>query len=53
MSFGRGKAFNMSGNVGIQLIFKNGDQLLIGTKKPQEAALFLKELGYFNPNDFV
>ena len=32
-----GKAFNIKGNQGIQLILKNGNRLLIGTQKPQEA----------------
>lgn len=32
-SFKNGKAFNISGNMGIQIIFKNHSKLLIGTKK--------------------
>lgn len=34
----RGKAYNVSGNRGIQLVFKNGRQLLIGSQKPYELA---------------
>ncbi len=30
----RGGAYNVSGNVGLQLEFKNGDKLLIGTQQP-------------------
>jgi len=33
-----GKAYNMSGNKGVQLIFKNGKRLLIGSQKPDELA---------------
>lgn len=39
-----GKAYNISGNQGIQLVFKNGDKLLIGTNKPQEAANVLNSI---------
>jgi len=40
-----GKAFNVSGDTGIQLVFKNGKKLLIGTNKGQEAANLLAALG--------
>ena len=33
---GRGKAINVSGDIGIQLVFKNGEKLLIGTQKKEE-----------------
>ena len=36
--FGKGKAYNVSGDQGIQLVFKKGSKLLIGTQKPNEAA---------------
>lgn len=42
--FGRGSALNVSGNTGIQLVFKNGTKLLIGTRQPQEAIAALKRL---------
>lgn len=35
---GRGKAYNLSGNKGVQLVFKNGKRLLIGSQKPDELA---------------
>jgi uncharacterized protein with PQ loop repeat len=38
----RGKAINVSGNIGIQLEFKNGKKLLIGTKKRKEAQQVLE-----------
>lgn len=41
---GSGKAYNISGNKGIQILFKNGKKLLIGTKKPEAAAAALKQL---------
>ena len=34
---GKEKAINVSGDIGIQLILKNGDKLLIGTQKKEEA----------------
>jgi hypothetical protein len=33
-SLRHGKAYNMSGNIGLQLYFSNGKRLLIGTKRP-------------------
>ncbi|MHC4338483.1 MAG: hypothetical protein ACYSTG_11155 [Planctomycetota bacterium] len=35
---GIGRAYNMSGNKGVQLVFKNGKKLLIGSQKPDELA---------------
>lgn len=40
--FKNGKAFNVSGNMGLQLVLKNGDKILIGTQKPDELMEFLK-----------
>lgn len=34
--FGKGTAYNISGNEGLQLQFKDGKKLLIGTQKPKE-----------------
>ncbi len=34
--FGKGKAYNVSGNKGLQLEFKNNKKLLIGTNKQEE-----------------
>jgi hypothetical protein len=31
--FGKGKAYNVTGNMGVQLIFKDGKRLLIGSQK--------------------
>ncbi len=31
----RGRAFNISGNIGLQLTLKDGKKLLIGTKRPE------------------
>lgn len=38
----RGVAYNVSGDIGIQLILKNGDKILIGTKLKTEAENVLK-----------
>lgn len=32
---GQGKVFNVSGNQGLQLVFKSGERLLIGTDQPE------------------
>jgi hypothetical protein len=43
---GKGRALNISGNKGIQLVFSNQARLLIGTNKPEEAALALSHSGH-------
>lgn len=35
--FGKAKAYNVSGNKGIQIITKNKERFLIGTEKPDQA----------------
>lgn len=42
--FGKGTAYNISGNQGLQLEFTNGKKLLIGTQKPQELSEVIKRL---------
>lgn len=44
---GAGKAYNVSGNQGLQLVFKDGSRLLIGTKKPQELQEIVNKMGLF------
>lgn len=44
----KNRAFNVSGKFGIQLIMKNGNKLLIGTKKPSEIEMVLKKLSLEN-----
>jgi hypothetical protein len=39
-----GKAFNVSGNIGLQLELKNGKKILIGTHKPRELERELSKL---------
>jgi TATA-box binding protein (TBP) (component of TFIID and TFIIIB) len=39
IKYGRkGKAYNVSGNRGVQLVFKDGKQLLIGSQRAEELA---------------
>lgn len=38
-----GKAYNTSGNHGLQLILKSGDKILIGTQKAEELDAYLKK----------
>lgn len=42
--FGRGKAYNISGNIGLQLVLKDNKKLLIGTQKSEEIMKLLKEI---------
>lgn len=43
---GKGRAYNISGNKGIQIIFNDNRKLLIGTLKPEEASEALKKAGH-------
>jgi hypothetical protein len=43
-SFRYGKAYNVSGNRGVQLVFKNGKKLLIGTQKPEQLEAAIREI---------
>lgn len=43
--FGKGKAYNVSGNKGLQLEFNNNKKLLIGTTKPDELTETLNKIG--------
>ncbi|WP_291104519.1 MULTISPECIES: DUF6141 family protein [unclassified Flavobacterium] len=47
--FGSGKALNVSGNQGLQLVFANNKKLLIGTNKPQELSEALLKIGQLKP----
>jgi len=38
-----GKAYNVSGNRGVQLEFRNGKKFLIGSQRPEELAQAIKE----------
>jgi hypothetical protein len=42
--FGKGSAYNVNGNKGLQLEFTNGKKLLIGTQKEPELKTLLVEL---------
>lgn len=43
--FGKGVAFNVSGNKGLQLEFTDKKKLLIGTNKPEELTETLNKIG--------
>ena len=43
-SLRNGKAYNVSGNQGVQLVFKNGKKLLIGSQKPDELEAAIREI---------
>ena len=42
--FGKGKAYNVSGNKGVQLIFKNGKKLLIGSQRAEELEVAIRSI---------
>ena len=39
---GQGKVYNVAGNQGLQLVFKSGEKLLIGTQKGSEIQAFVR-----------
>ncbi|WP_204320176.1 hypothetical protein, partial [Klebsiella oxytoca] len=43
---GKNKAFNISGDKGIQIVTQDGSKILIGTNKADEAMEVLKQLGH-------
>jgi hypothetical protein len=45
--FGKGTAFNVSGDQGLQLIFIDDKKLLIGTGKPEELTEALIRIGHY------
>lgn len=42
--FGAGRALNVSGNMGIQIVYDDHKKLLLGTKKPDEATIAISLL---------
>lgn len=42
---GNGMAYNVKGNMGIQLVLTNGKKILIGTQHPEEVSAVLSALG--------
>jgi hypothetical protein len=47
--FGKGKAFNVSGDKGLQIVFSDNKKLLIGTNKADELSETLKKIGQLKP----
>jgi hypothetical protein len=43
-SLKNGKAYNVSGNRGVQLVFKSGKKLLIGSQKPDELEAAIRSI---------
>ena len=43
-----GRAFNISGTTGLQVLFHDNSRLLIGTKQPEKLITVLKKLGKMN-----
>lgn len=38
-----GKAYNVTGNLGVQLVFRDGKRLLLGTQRPEALATAIRE----------
>lgn len=47
--FGRGTAYTIKGDKGLQLILKSGRKLLIGTQKPKELEAALQKIDQIKP----
>jgi hypothetical protein len=47
--FGKGTAFCVSGDMGLQLEFTDNKKLLIGTNKPDELTETLNKIGQLKP----
>lgn len=45
VSLKSGRAYNMSGNQGLQLVLMNGRRVLVGTRQPEQLADILVKLG--------
>lgn len=43
-SFGSNRAYNISGDQGVQLVLTNGDRVLIGTQRPQELEAAIRSI---------
>jgi hypothetical protein len=41
---GKGRAYNVSGNMGLQIVYDNGKKLLLGTQRPEEIKDILNRL---------
>lgn len=51
MGFGKGKALNVKGNQGIQIVLKNGKKLLLGTQEPEAAQAVITK--YFKNHEGI
>ncbi len=49
----KGRAYNTSGNKGLQLIMKSGKKILIGTHKSEELDAFLKKYIFAENKDYL
>ncbi len=47
----RGRAYNVSGTIGIQLELRDGGKLLIGTNEPEKVAAILQRMGKLDYSD--
>ena len=48
----KGRAYNTSGNKGLQLLMKSGKRILIGTQKSDELDAYLKKYIFTNQDNY-
>lgn len=46
-SFSSGRAYNVSGNIGLQIVLKNGKRILVGTQNADELKAYIEGLGHY------
>ena len=49
-TFGRGKAYNVKGNMGLQLLLKNNKKILFGTQRPEALKSAMEKM--MNPPEY-
>jgi hypothetical protein len=49
-TFGKGNAYNVAGNMGLQLVLKNGKKLLFGTQRADDLNRVIEQLGVKTEN---
>jgi hypothetical protein len=46
-SFSNGRAYNVSGKIGLQIVLKNGKRILIGTQKANKLKEYIEQHGHY------
>ena len=52
--YGRnGKAYNISGNKGLMIEFRNGKRLMLGSREPEVLKMSIEQVATARPTDFL